>query len=113
MPSPPCELTNRPLIVVSQVHGAAGLPLIDDDIVERQGADGIPAVLLEARGEQRAPIFGVAPGEHRIDVLQHGVGADVGEESEAAAVDPEQWDRISGHQPRGIEQGAVGRRWRR
>jgi len=59
------------------------------------------------RGEQRAPILAVAPGEHAVDVLEHGTRAHVGQKPEASAIHAEQGHVMAGHQARRIQQRTV------
>ena len=64
-----------------EIHGASGLPFVDHHIVQRQGLRDLAIVALQPRREQRTAILGVAAGQHRVDILEHGRGADVGEKS--------------------------------
>jgi hypothetical protein len=52
-------------------------------------------------------VLGEAAVEHRIDVFEHGIRADVGQESEPPAIDAEQGHGAARHQVCGVEQRAV------
>jgi len=73
----------------------------------RQGGGALAVGKLQPGGKQRTLVHGVAPGQHAVHILEHGSRADVGEKAQPAAVDPQQRHRMSRHQARGIQQGAV------
>ena len=90
-----------------EIHGAAGFALVDHHIVEGERPRGGPSAPLKPRRQERAPVLGILAREYRVDVFQHRIGADVGQESQPPAIDAEQWNRVAGHQARGVEQRAV------
>ncbi len=90
-----------------EVQGSPGLELVQDHIVEAECAHRRGPPPLEPRREQGAPILRVAPGEHRLDVLQHGARAHVGEKAEPAAIHPEQRHGLTGDEPRRVQERAV------
>ncbi len=85
-----------------EIEHAAGFPLLQHDVVERQRAGGDAVGADDARLEQRALVALAAPFERGIDRSEHVLGQHVGEETQAAAIDADQWHAAMRDQARRI-----------
>ena len=90
-----------------EIEHAAGFPLLQHDVVERQRAVACAVGADEARLEQRALVALAAPFEGGIDRSEHVLRQHVGEETQAAAIDADQRHAAMRDQARGIEKCAV------
>jgi len=90
-----------------EVHGAARFPLVHHHVIEGQRANRRRAGMFQARRQQRAAILAVAAIQHRIDILEHRIGADIGQKSQPPAVDAQQRHAMRGDQARRVQQRAV------
>ena len=90
-----------------EIEHAAGFPLLQYHVVERQRAGGVAVCADDARLEQRALVALAAPFEGGIDGIEHVLGQYVSQETQPAAIDAHQWHAATRDQARRIQQGAV------
>ena len=81
--------------------------LLHDHIVQRERLGHLTAGAHQARGEQRALIHGELAAQRLVDGGEHVLGHDVGEEADAAAVDPEERHAVARYQARRVQERAV------
>ncbi len=90
-----------------EIQHAAGGGLLQNDVVEPERLDDRAIAAMQAGAQQRALFARELAFEGGVDVRQHVLRHDVGEEAEPAAVDAEERHVVTGHQARAVEQGAV------
>ena len=85
-----------------EVEHAAGFPLLQHDVVERERAGGDAVGADDTRLEQRSLVTLGAPFERGIDRSEHVLREHVGEKTQAAAIDAHQGHAAMSDQSRGI-----------
>jgi hypothetical protein len=85
-----------------EIQHAAGFPLLEHDVVERQRARRGAVGADDARLQHGALVAFATALERGVHRGQHVPGQHVGEETQPAAIDADERHPTVSHQPRGI-----------
>jgi hypothetical protein len=107
MPSARRIWISSPSTLTSSSIMRPGFPLVDHDVVERQGRKFNLAITQHFGVKQEALFAHKSPFQQLGDAAYHGIQRNVGHEAKAALIDPNQGYIETGEIPCRIEHGAV------